>query len=209
MGDARVLRHDEPDSTLLEVLPDHRARIPLEHLDERAYRPPPRVVPPDANRNPVPVHQLPHGARREGHVVVPVVVRNHEPEPVPVRAHHARDERNPIDQAISLSTVRDDLPVANHGLQPYAERSPLLAIQPERLDQIVERHRNTLVLEVLLDVHPAWHRMRVLPGLRFRLRIPKLPFTLFRHDRQVREYRAVRRGIPRAVDLRDPPVGLE
>jgi len=100
----------------------------------------------------------------------------------------------PTDDA--FAAVPDDLPVANHGLQPCGERSPPPAIQPERLDQLVERHRNTLVLEVPLDVRTAWHGMRVLPGLGGRLRIPKLPGALLRHGRQVRECRAARRGIP-------------
>ena len=129
--DLRVVGNDNADAALANELPRDLADAALEHLDEIAFGFAAAILSDDLDRNAIAVEQWPHLARREIDVIT-TVVPDDEPESVAMPADHAGHEVEFRYQAKLAAAVLDDLPGADHAVEPVLEqRTHALPPEPE------------------------------------------------------------------------------
>ena len=114
MGDAFVVRHHEADTTLLVETAHDGAGLALQDLDHGALETAAAVASTDPHHHPVPVEQGLHLLGIEIEIVA-TVVGAHESESVLVADDPPGDEVAPVDDAVGLLAVAQQLSVALHG----------------------------------------------------------------------------------------------
>ena len=181
LADAPVVRRHESDAALEREAARDLRRAPLEHLDDGALRAAAFVAPGDACRRTVAVKQHAHLAVRQEQVVA-AVIRHEEPEAVAVAAHRADDERKPVDEAVFMGAVHEQLAFASHRAEPLQERlarAGFLDAEPGR--ERVEGERLAGLGEFREQEFAARDRIGVARRLLAKARVFLLPARLAGH----------------------------
>ncbi len=122
MRNFRVVRDDDADAALADVMPGHFTDSAVEHFNEFSLWFSSAVSPDDSYRHPIAVEQRQHLPRREVDIIT-AIVRNNEAEAVPVAADSTDDHVDLRGQAIVFTAVLDDLARPHHALQPIDEQA--------------------------------------------------------------------------------------
>jgi len=173
----------ESNAALADELTGHLARTTFEDVDELAFGAPPPILADYPNCNAVSIEQRPHLASRQVDIVRITVIPDHEAETIAMPANLASHEIQLGRQAKLTATVLENLPAADHRIQPVdEERSHPLAFQTERIEDCI-RFKGLALLGQEIDQLVRTGN-RVLVGLAL-LRL----FVFLRLARQVIELR--------------------
>ena len=125
--------------------------------------------------------QHPHLVVRQEQVVA-AAIRDQEPEAVAVPAHRADDERQPVDEAILVRAVHEQLAFARHRAESLQERlaGPRI-LDAEAVHERFERERLAGFGELGEQVLAAWNRVRIAGGFLAKARILLPPAWLAGH----------------------------
>ena len=181
LADAPVVRRHESDAAFEREAAGDLPCPVLEHLDDRALGPSTIVATGHATRGAVSMEQHPHFAVREEQVVA-AVVGHEEAEAVAMTAHRADDDREPIDQAIFVGAIDEELPFARHCAEPLRQRLALRRLADAELRcEGIEAEWLLRLRQLCEQKLAAWNRFRVALGLVAKTRVFLLPARLATH----------------------------
>jgi len=149
LADALVFRDQVPDASLFVDAADDFAIGPLEHIDDRAFRPAAAVDADDPRGRAIAVQRLVHLLRRQKQIRA-AVVGNEKSEAVGVALHRSGHQVELGNDAKLAFAVGHQLAVALHRRQTAGERFALgLAVHAEELRQLFGGHRHALLAQRL------------------------------------------------------------
>jgi len=155
--------------------PGDLLRPAFQDFNQGSLATPSRVRPGHPHRRPVAVHQLAHLPVWQEHVLA-AVLGQQETEAVPVPAHRADHQRQPVEEAVLLGAIEQQLPVPHHCAEPLRERLPEGTVaDAQSTAERIEIERLAGLAELLEDELPARHGVVVAAGLLPESGIPVLP----------------------------------